>query len=186
MSGAAVAASAIQSVDPPKPSTSVTVTGSPGATTGALTVSVGGGSIVNVSADEVPPPGAGVVTRTCAVPVAATSVPGMDASSFELLMNLVGRAAPFHSTTDRPMKPWPLTVSVIAPSPARVLTGDSVVTTGAGLSSGTRVARASNTLTRGTVAPGPKNQNLVSVIGSPVVPQRVKDRRSRSRPEPPA
>src|SRR5205085_2496478 len=87
---------------------------------------------------------------------------------FALLMNLVGRAAPFHSTTDRPMKRLPLTVSVIPPRPARVLAGERNVTTGIGLSSGTRVARASNILTRGIVGPGPRNQNLVSVIGSPV------------------
>src|SRR5690242_19608373 len=67
-------ASASQSVDPPAPFVSTTVTESPGATTGpAVSDSCGGGLIANVSAALVPPPGAGVVPLTSALPTAATS-----------------------------------------------------------------------------------------------------------------
>ena len=77
--GAVAAANAIQSVDPPYPFVSVTVTGDPGVVMVALTVSVGDTPIVNVSDPEVPPPGAGVKAVTCAVPGTATSAAVIDA-----------------------------------------------------------------------------------------------------------
>ena len=73
MFDALVGANASQSHGPPKPSVSVTVTLAPGATVVALTVSVGGGAIVKARAADVPPPGVGENTVTCAVPVAAIS-----------------------------------------------------------------------------------------------------------------
>jgi len=60
---------------------SVTVTLAPGAAVVVFTDSVGAGMIVNVSDPEVPPPGGGVVTETCAVPTAATSASPIAARS---------------------------------------------------------------------------------------------------------
>ena len=79
MFGAPTLASAIQSCAPPNPFASVTVTAAPGATVDALTASVAAGSIVNVRADDVPPPGVGVKTVTAAVPTAARSPAGIEA-----------------------------------------------------------------------------------------------------------
>ena len=79
--GAVAAANAIQSVDPPYPFVSVTVTGDPGVTVVALTVSVGVTPIVNVSDPDVPPPGGGVKTVTWGVPATATSVAAIEARS---------------------------------------------------------------------------------------------------------
>jgi len=55
VSGDPTAASASQSVVPPKPLASDTVTELPRLTDVGLGVSVAGGSMVNVSADDVPP-----------------------------------------------------------------------------------------------------------------------------------
>jgi hypothetical protein len=68
-----VAASASQSVPPPKPFFSVTVTELPPVTFVELTSNDGGELMANGNADDVPPPGWGVVTVTCAVPTAAIS-----------------------------------------------------------------------------------------------------------------
>jgi len=84
----------------------------------ALTVRLGGGSIVNRSADDVPPPGVGVCTVTGAVPLDARSLAPIDARNCVALMKVVDRGAPFHWTTDEAMKPLPLTVSVNAAPPA--------------------------------------------------------------------
>jgi hypothetical protein len=169
VSGAPVAANASQSPAPPKPFVSVTVAGLPGPTLDALTLSTGGGAIVNVSADDVPPPGGGVVTRTDAVPTEATSLARIDAVSFVLLITCVDRAAPFHCSCDDALKPLPVTVRVNAPDPARVEVGDNVATVGGGLEIGTSVLRASKTRTRGTVSTMPRNANLLSVMGRPVL-----------------
>src|SRR5260221_12086776 len=89
--GGAVAANPSQSNCPPGPFVSVTVTLEPGAAVVVLTVSTGGGAIVNGSAADVPPPGAGVKTVTCAVAGAATSAAPIDARSCVLLTNVVAR-----------------------------------------------------------------------------------------------
>ena len=52
----------------------------------------GGGAIVNVSAVDVPPPGAGENTVTCAVPLTATSAAAIVARSCVPLTYVVGRA----------------------------------------------------------------------------------------------
>src|SRR5712691_2003383 len=106
--GALVAARASQSVDPPKPFVSVTVAWAPAATLVALTVSEGEPPTVNGTAAEVPPPGAGEKTVTCAVPLTARSVAGIAACSCVLLTNVVGRSAPFHRTTDAATNPLPV------------------------------------------------------------------------------
>ena len=57
-------------------------------------------SIVNVTDDDVPPPGAGLTTVTCAVPALATSAAWIAAVSREPLTKVVARAAPFQLTVD--------------------------------------------------------------------------------------
>ena len=99
---------------------SVAVTELPTVTLLALTVNRGGGSIVNGSTDDVPPPGVGVCTVTCAVPLDARSLAAMDARTCVSLTKVVGRGAPFHWTTDEEMNELPLTVSVNAALPAGV------------------------------------------------------------------
>ena len=49
-----------------------------------------------LTGDEVPPPGAGVKTVTCAVPIAAMSLARMDACNCVEFTNVVARVAPFH------------------------------------------------------------------------------------------
>jgi hypothetical protein len=90
-------------------------------------------SMVNVTAAEVPPPGVGLTMVTLAVPAVLMSAAGTCAVNIEALTYVVGRAAPFHSTTEEPMKLLPLTVSVKAVPPAVALAGDSDVATGRGL-----------------------------------------------------
>ena len=145
MLGADVAAKAIQSDAPPRPPDSVTVTFEPVAADVVLTESVGAVTIENVNDPDVPPPGGGVVTDTCAVPCAATSASPIAARSCVLLMNVVGRGLPFQLTTELAAKPEPFTVREKPPEPATVLDGDSVLATGAG-------AVAAVTVTAGLVA----------------------------------
>src|SRR5439155_622927 len=71
-----------------------------------------GFAIVNVRSPDVPPPGAGVNTDTCAVPAAVTSDAGIDACSCVPLTNVVVRGAPFQRTTDELANPLPFTVKV--------------------------------------------------------------------------
>jgi hypothetical protein len=137
--GAEVRANAIQSVAPPNPPVSVTVTFCPVAAEVVLTDSVGGAAIVSASDADVPPPGGGVVTDTCALPTAATSADGIVAASCVLLRNVVARGLPFQFTTDADVKPDPFTVSVNPAPPATVLDGDSEVATGTGGGTNTTV-----------------------------------------------
>ena len=89
-------------------------------------------SIVNVNDCDVPPPGAGVSTFICAVPLDAMSAAAIDACNCAALTNVVGRAAPFHCTVEEEVKPLPLAVSVNGPPPENTWVGDSEVTTGSG------------------------------------------------------
>src|SRR4029450_12271132 len=59
-----------------------------------------GFAIVNAKLPDVPPPGAGVNTDTCAGPPVAISAPSIAAWSSVELTNVVIRFAPFHRTTD--------------------------------------------------------------------------------------
>src|SRR5437667_336755 len=81
--------------------------------------------IVKVGAFEVPPPGAGVTTVTCAVPTVATSVARIVARSCVLLANVVARLVPFHRTPELATKLLPFTVNVRPATPARTLVGAS-------------------------------------------------------------
>ena len=56
--------------------------------------------IVNETALEVPPPGAGLRTVTLAVPVVTISVAGIKAVSCVPLTNVVVRLEPFHRTIE--------------------------------------------------------------------------------------
>src|SRR4051812_21367491 len=137
--GAEVAANDIQSSAPPKPFASVTVTLAPGAAEVALTLREGGARIANGDAFDAPPPGAGENTRIVAEPAVAMSAAPIAACTCVLLTNVVGRAAPFHCTTDVAMKPVPVMVSVNAAPPAGAFSGDRAVIAGTGFSDGSSV-----------------------------------------------
>jgi len=83
-----------------------------------------GAIIVNDSAFEPPPPGAGLKTVTAAVPGLPTSLAGIDAERLVLLTTVVARFEPFHRTTELGTKPAPLTDSVNAASPALAELGE--------------------------------------------------------------
>lgn len=89
--------------------------------------------MVNVTAFDVPPPGAGFVTVTAGVPLLVTSLAGIAAVSCVELTNVVVLAFPLKFTVDPFIKLEPFTVSVNAPDPAATLAGCSVVTAGTGL-----------------------------------------------------
>jgi hypothetical protein len=86
----------------------------------------------SVRALEVPPPGEGVATVICAVPILARSVAGMAARSSWPFTKTVGRAAPFQRITDVAMKSVPFTVRMNADVPACAAVGDSEVSAGSG------------------------------------------------------
>jgi hypothetical protein len=95
-------------------------------------VEAGADWIVNVIADDVPPPGEGFTTVTNAVPADATSLAGMAAVSCDVLTSVVVRAAPLQFTVDPTTNPDPVTVSVNAASPTVTEAGDRAVSTGTG------------------------------------------------------
>src|SRR5258708_5343668 len=68
--------------------------------------------IVNVAAPETPPPGAGLKTVTCAIPLVVMSLAGMDARNWVPLTNVVTRSVPLQRTTDDEMKFKPVTTRV--------------------------------------------------------------------------
>jgi len=105
------------------------------AVAGVIDVSVGAetGLIVNDTEPDVPPPGAGFVTVTVAVPAVAISAEAIAAVSCVALTNVVVLAAPLNFTADVDTKPVPFTVRVKAAPPAVALVGESEVTVGAGL-----------------------------------------------------
>ncbi len=72
------AASASQSLEPPRPPLSVTVTTAPVTAAVVSTDSVGAGTMSIGSSALDPPPGAGVDTPICAVPIAVRSLAGID------------------------------------------------------------------------------------------------------------
>lgn len=74
--------------------------------------------MANVSALDVPPPGAGLKTVTEAVPEVAMSLAGTAAVNCVPLPGVVTSATPFHFTTDVLMKFVPVTVSVKPAPPA--------------------------------------------------------------------
>src|SRR6266446_5377322 len=89
-------------------------------------------AMVNDSPLLVPPPGAGFITVTVAVPAVAMSAAVMAACKLVLEAKVVVRALPFHCTVEEEMKPVPVTVSVNAAPPACALVGFSDVAVGTG------------------------------------------------------
>ena len=102
---------------------------------GAIEVSVGPETalIVNDRVPDVPPPGAGFVTVTLAVPAVAMSAGVIAAVNCVALTNAVVLAAPLNFTTDVDTKPVPFTVRVKAAPPAVALVGEREVSVGTGL-----------------------------------------------------
>ena len=98
---------------------------------GLTAVTIGVGLLMaNAMLFELPPPGAGDVTVTCAVPATVTSDACNVACNCVALTNVVGRALPFHNTVDDEVNPEPFTVSVVTAVPMVADAGDSVVTAG--------------------------------------------------------
>jgi hypothetical protein len=102
---------------------------------GAREVRVGAEAalIVNDRLPDVPPPGAGLVTVTFAVPAVAISAAVMAAVNCVALTNVVVLATPLNFTTDVETNPVPFTVRVKAAPPAVALVGEIEVSVGAGL-----------------------------------------------------
>jgi hypothetical protein len=116
------------------------------ASVGEMFETVGTGFVAawmsNAMGREVPPPGAGFVTVTWAVPAAITSVAEMAAVISLVLTNVVVRGLPFQFTSELLMKFGPFTVSVNGASPAVALFGDRDVIVGTGLLPGLIVNEA--------------------------------------------
>jgi hypothetical protein len=87
---------------------------------------------LSVTALEVPPPGAGVVTATPTLPAFANCAAATTAVNCVPLPYVVASAVLPNSTTDCAQKPAPVTVSVVLPLPAFTVVGEMVLTTGAG------------------------------------------------------
>ena len=132
MSGAVLAARAIQSDEEPDPFANVTVTDAPPATLFELTASVGGCVMLNGRGADTPPPGAGLKTVTCAVPMLAMSLVEIAARTCVEFTNVVARSLPFHRTTEPVTKLLPLTVNMNGAAPADIVAGEIEETTGAG------------------------------------------------------
>ena len=88
---------------------------------------------MNVNEADAPPPGAGLVTVTCAEPTVAISLARIEAVSCVLLTNVVGRVEPFHCTVVLETKPVPVTVNVKPDPPVVAEEGESMFSWGAGL-----------------------------------------------------
>ena len=100
---------------------------------GEIELSVGAGLlIVNVFAEDVPPPGVGVKTVTEAVPAAAMSAALIWAVSWPWLTNVVVRLLPFQRTTDEATKFDPAAVRVNAPLPTAAVFGRIELSVGDG------------------------------------------------------
>ena len=82
---------------------------------------------------DVPPPGAGFVTVTVAVPAVTISAAVIAAVNCVALTNVVIFAAPLNLTTDVETKAVPFTVRLNAAPPAVALVGEREVAVGTGL-----------------------------------------------------
>ena len=102
---------------------------------GAIEVSAGAesGLMVNDRVPDVPPPGAGLVTVTVAVPAVAIAAAVIAAANCVALTKVVVLVAPLNFTTDVDTKAVPLTVRVKAAPPAVALVGEREAAVGAGL-----------------------------------------------------
>src|SRR5262245_59700054 len=89
--------------------------------------------ILKPSVFDVPPPGAGVKTRTLAVPEFAISPAGIDAVSSVDDITFVVRSLPFQRRVEPFTKPAPVTVKAKAAPPAVAEVGFNLVMDGDGL-----------------------------------------------------
>ena len=89
--------------------------------------------IVNVTAFDVPPPGAGLATVTGTAAAVAMSAAAIAALSCVALMKVVTSALPLKLATELFTKFEPLMVKVNAPDPATAVAGSSAVIAGTGL-----------------------------------------------------
>jgi hypothetical protein len=89
--------------------------------------------IVNVSPEDVPPPGVGLKTVTVAVPADAMFAAGTIAVTLVAETYVVVRLVPFHLTTEDEMKLLPFTVKVNEALPAAAEVGLKEVAAGTGL-----------------------------------------------------
>jgi hypothetical protein len=89
--------------------------------------------IVKGKLPDVPPPGAGFVTATLAVPAVAMSVAVIAAVSWVALIRVVVLAAPLNFTTDVDTNPVPFTIKLKPAPPAAALVGEIEDSVGAGL-----------------------------------------------------
>ena len=87
----------------------------------------------NVSAEVVPPPGAGLFTVTLSVPLWAKSVAGRIALSEVGLTRVVARVLPPTRTTELALKFVPVTFRVSTVLPASTLEGERLLAPGTGL-----------------------------------------------------
>ena len=119
----------------PRPETSVSTVPLPRSKLYAATSPPAGGApvTVKVRTADVPPPGAGVKTMTCAVPAVAISAAAICAVSWVAETKVVVRLAPFQRTTEPETKLLPPTVRTKAAPPAAAEVGASVPITGKGL-----------------------------------------------------
>jgi hypothetical protein len=94
--------------------------------------------MVKFRAPEVPPPGAGVVTVTIAIPAVATSAELIDPCRVVDETKVVVRAEPFHRTTEEELKFDPFTVRVkpAAPTTAELGLREPFTTDGLGFGGG--------------------------------------------------
>lgn len=88
--------------------------------------------IVKTNDADVPPPGAALNTVTLAEPAVAIRLLLTTAVNCVAFTNVVVKAAPLQLITEPLIKPLPDTVIVNAGSPAIALSGEIVLTTGAG------------------------------------------------------
>src|SRR5262245_11000930 len=91
------------------------------------------GLTVKISGFDTPPPGAGLKTVIFTSPAVCRSVAGISALNSVALTTMVGRALPFHCTTEPAMKLDPVTTSVKGSSPVNAEEGFNTVMAGTGL-----------------------------------------------------
>ena len=77
--------------------------------------------VVNVTSDDVPPPGAGFVIVIWPVPAEAVSAAGIKMTRVEPLMSAVASGKPFHSATELALKPEPDTTASKSGPPAAIV-----------------------------------------------------------------
>ena len=98
----------------------------------AAVVMVSGNNMVKLRAFDVPPPGAGLLTVTLAVPAVAMSLAEIDAVRLVALLRVVVRSDPFHRTVEPDTKLEPLTVRANPGLPAMAEFGLIPVMAGTG------------------------------------------------------